>query len=163
MEILDLYNDSGEKLNETIIRGNKPDIGKNIMLSVVYIKNNSDKYLIQKQSLVKGNKYSSTGGHVVHNETGLETIIREVNEELGITDIKNKIKYITTFKYPNKSCIFNVYLLKVDNIDISSIKLQTEEVAEIEWYDKSKINELINNGNFLESHAYIFQNYIDKE
>ena len=160
-EILDLYNDNGERLNEVIERGNKPSVGKNIMLSVAYIKNSDGLYLIQKQSKEKGNKYSSTGGHVIHNENGYETIVREIAEELGINNIENKIKYITTFKYPTKSCIFNVYLLEIDNLDLSSIKLQSEEVAEITWYDKLKINELIRNGEFLETHAYIFQNYID--
>ena len=161
MEILDLYDDMGKKLDETIVRGTKPDIGKNIMLSVAYIRNNSGLYLIQKQSNEKGNKYSSTGGHVIHNENGLETIIREINEELGINNVEDNIKHITTFKYPTKACIFNVYLLEIGDLDISSIKIQQEEVSKIAWYDKSKINELIKNGNFLETHAYIFQNYID--
>lgn len=39
MEILDLYDDLGNKLNETINRGDKTTKGKNIMLSVIFIKN----------------------------------------------------------------------------------------------------------------------------
>lgn len=50
MELLDLYDDFGHCLNETIIRDNKIPNNKNIMLSVVYIKN---KYLIQKRRLLK--------------------------------------------------------------------------------------------------------------
>ena len=94
MEILDLYDDNCNKLNETILRGIKPPIGMNIMLSVVYIKNNDGKYLIQKQSLKKGGNYSSTGGHVTHNEDGLVTIIRELYEELNIKNVENSIKYM---------------------------------------------------------------------
>ena len=39
MELLDLYDDLGKNLNETIVRGEKIPNNKNIMLSVVYIKN----------------------------------------------------------------------------------------------------------------------------
>ena len=161
MEILDLYNDLGEKLKETIIRGEKPDKGKNIMLSVIFIKNNEDKYLIQKTSKAKGNYFSSTGGHVTQGENGLETIKRELEEELDIVNISDKIQHIKTFKYPTKHCIFNVYLLKVEQPDISELKLQKEEVEEVKLLTSKEIEDIINNGNFLESHAYIFKNFIN--
>ncbi|MBR2248804.1 MAG: NUDIX hydrolase [Bacilli bacterium] len=117
MEILDLYDDKFNKINETIVRGDIPSKGKNIMLSVSFIINKNNEYLIQKTSKEKGSKYSSTGGHVTHNEDALSTIIRELKEELDIDTNSNKIKHITTFKYPNKSLIFNVYLLEIDNIN----------------------------------------------
>ncbi len=161
MEILDLYNDLGEAIGETIIRGEKPDKGKNIMLSVIFIKDSDGKYLIQKTSKEKGNRYSSTGGHVTHGESGLETIKRELEEELGITNVSDKIQYIKTFKYPTKNCIFNVYLLEVEQLDISKIKLQKEEVAVVEFLTYKEIKDIINNGDFLESHAYIFENFIN--
>ena len=123
MEILDLYDDFGQKLKETINRGEKTEEGKNIMLSVAFIKNSKGEFLIQKTSKEKGNRYSSTGGHVMHGETGLETIKRELEEELGISATEQDLKYIATFKYPKKNCIFNVYLLNID-IDLSKIKLQ---------------------------------------
>ena len=48
MEILDLYDDQGNKLNKTINRGEVPADGENIMLSVAFIRNSDGKYLIQK-------------------------------------------------------------------------------------------------------------------
>lgn len=161
MEILDLYNDLGEKLKETIIRGEKPDKGKNIMLSVIFIKNNEDKYLIQKTSKTKGNYFSSTGGHVTQGENGLETIKRELEEELGIVNVSDKIQHIKTFKYPTKPCIFNVYLLNIEQLNISELKLQKEEVEEVKLLTSKEIENIINNGDFLESHAYIFKNFIN--
>lgn len=159
MEILDLYDDNFKYLNETIIRGTKPDSGKNIMLSIVFIKNSDNKYLIQKTSKEKGNMYASTGGHVKHNENAEDTIIRELEEELSIKININELKKIIIFKYPNRSCIFNVYLLEKD-IDINKIKLQYEEVDKIEWMTISEIENKIDSASFLESHAYIFNNYI---
>ncbi len=159
MEILDLYDDNGKKLNEIITRGEKTENGKNIMLSVIFIKN-KEEYLIQKTSKEKGSKYSSTGGHVIHGEDGFTTIKRELNEELGINPKEDDIKFVTTFKYPSKNCIFNVYKLEIDNLNLDTIKLQESEVESICYLNKEKIEKIIEEGNFLESHAYIFKNYI---
>lgn len=160
MEILDLYDDFGQKLKETINRGEKTEEGKNIMLSVAFIENSKGEFLIQKTSKEKGNRYSSTGGHVTHGETGLETIKRELKEELGIDATEQNLKYIATFKYPKKNCIFNVYLINLD-IDLSKIKLQDEEVESVKYLSIEEINNIINEGTFLESHAYIFKHYIN--
>ena len=143
MEILDLYDDFGQKLKETINRGEKTEEGKNIMLSVAFIKNSEGEFLIQKTSKEKRNRYSSTGGHVMHGETGLETIKRELEEELGISATEQDLKYIATFKYPKKNCIFNVYLLNID-IDLSKIKLQDEEVESVKYLSVEEINNIIN-------------------
>ena len=157
MEILDLYNDLGE----TIVRGEKTDKGKNIMLSVIFIKDSKGRYLIQKTSKEKGDRYSSTGGHVTHGENGFDTIKRELEEELGITGVDSEIQYIATFKYPTKNCVFNVYLLEVEQLNISEIKLQKEEVAEVKFLTCEEIKNIIVHGDFLESHAYIFENFIN--
>ena len=39
MEILDLYDDDGNKLAKTIVRGEVPSDGENIMLAIIFIKN----------------------------------------------------------------------------------------------------------------------------
>ena len=161
MEILDLYNDLGKCIGETIVRGEKTYKGKNIMLSVIFIKDSKGRYLIQKTSKKKGDRYSSTGGHVTHGENGFDTIKRELEEELSIMCDDNKIKYINTFKYPTKNCIFNVYLLEIEQLNISKIKLQKEEVAEVKFLTCEEIEDTISHGYFLESHAYIFENFIN--
>lgn len=160
MEILDLYDDYGNKLNETINRGEVPSEGKNIMLSVIFIKNADNKYLIQKSSKAKGGLYTTTGGHVIHNETGLSTIIREVAEEIGVTIAKDSITHIATFKYPGRYCLFNVYLTENNKMDISNIKLQQAEVENVYWLTKDEILNLIDSHLFLESHGYIFKKYL---
>jgi len=159
MEILDLYDDNFNKLDETIVRGNSIPSGKNIMLSVVFIENKDNKYLIQKTSISKGGEYSTTGGHVLSGEDSEISIIREIKEELGIDiDIK-ELKHLNTFKYSTKPCIFNIYLLNKD-IDINDIVLQEEEVESVKWLSTLEIEKLINNNEFLVSHGYIFNNYV---
>ena len=159
MEILDLYDDNFNKLDEIIVRGNSIPSGKNIMLVVVFIKNKDNKYLIQKTSVSKGGEYSTTGGHVLSSEDGETSIIREIKEELGIDVDIDELKHVSTIKYPSKPCIFNIYILDKD-IDISKLVLQSEEVMSVEWLSDIEIEKLINDNNFLESHGYIFDNYI---
>ena len=160
MELLDLYDDNGNKLGKTIERGKKFDEG-NIMLALAFIKNSSDKYLIQKTSKEKGSKYSLTGGHVVHNEEALPTIIREIEEELGLLVDENDIEFISLDKHPNKPALFNIFLVNKD-ININDLKLQKEEVESASFLTKDKVLDLIDNDLFHESHAYFFKKYIEK-
>ena len=160
MEVLDLYDDNGNKLNEEIIRGNKPELGKNIMLSIVFIKDKNGKYLVQKTSKEKGGKFATTGGHVIKGETGIITIIREIKEELGLNIKKEELVFINKLKYPTKQCIFNIYALNIDSSIMDNIELQESEVESVVLMDKKEIMKEIAKGNFLESHAYIFEKNI---
>ena len=51
MEILDLYDDNGNLLNKTVVRGEHFDNG-NIMISIVFINNSNGEFLIQKMVLL---------------------------------------------------------------------------------------------------------------
>lgn len=161
MEILSLYDDNGNEINETIKRGIKPEKG-NIMISIIFIKNKEGKYLIQKTSKEKGSEYSTTGGHVSKGETPLKTIIRETKEELGINIIEKEIEYIGLEKNKEKPILFSVYEITKD-IDISKLNLQKEEVESIEWITKEKINNLIKDNKFKKTHGLIFEKYIKNE
>ena len=57
MELLDLYDEKGNKLNKTVERGKHPYDGY-ILLSIVFIKNTKGEYLIQKTSKEKDFKYA---------------------------------------------------------------------------------------------------------
>ena len=93
MELLNIYDDNGNKTGRIIERGDKSvKLSKNehIAISVIFIENDNGEFLIQKTSKEKGNIYSSTGGHVDSCETPITAIKREVKEELGI-DISNDL------------------------------------------------------------------------
>lgn len=161
MELLDLYDEDGRKLGSTIKRGEKPKNGY-VMLSIVFIKNSYGKYLIQKTSDEtsdeKGSKYSSTGGHVTHNEDGISTIICELKEELGLNIVDDELQNIALVKHPKGPCIINLYLINKD-IDINTLKLQTEEVESVMWMSNNEIISLIKEDKFLGSHGYLFEKY----
>jgi 8-oxo-dGTP pyrophosphatase MutT (NUDIX family) len=156
-EILDVYNNKFELTGKTIERGKK-ELSKNeyIMLAVVFIKNSDEKYLIQKTSKDKGNIFSSTGGHVLHNENPIEAIVREIKEELNLTIKKQQLKFIDKVILEGKPCIFNLYVLECD-FDVRQIKMQEEEVESLQWLDASQIVNLIKENEFLKSHGELFK------
>lgn len=94
MEYLDIYNEKKEKLNKKIKRGDKLLDNEHILVAVIFIENSEGKYLIQKTSKEKGEKYATTGGHVLSGETPKTAIIRETKEELGLDVSNENIIYI---------------------------------------------------------------------
>ena len=162
MELLDIYDNNGNLTGRQIVRGDKTVIlskDEHIALSVIFIENDNNEFLIQKTSKEKGGEFSSTGGHVDSGETPLVSIKREVKEELGINvDKDNIISYgYLLYDMPLR---YLYYLKK--NINISDIKVQKEEVEYVEYMSVDKINKLIDKGEMLESHGILFKTLIKK-
>ena len=157
MELLDIYNDNGKITGKVVERGKNNisfEKGEHIAVSIIFIQNSNDEFLIQKTSKQKGEKFSSTGGHVLHNEKPIDAIKREVKEELGI-DISNDnvidLGY-TIFDFPIR---FLFYLKK--DINLKDIALQLNEVESISYMSIKKIKDIINNGLMLETHTKLFK------
>ena len=154
MELLDVYNDKGQKTNKTIERGQKCEnilkTNEFIAVSIIYIENEKEEFLIQKTSKEKGGEYSSTGGHIDHNETPLSTIKREVKEELGIDISKDNIIDLgyLHFDYPLR---FIFYLKK--DINLKDIKIQKEEVESVSYMNIKELKEIIKKGLMNKGHA----------
>ena len=91
----------------------------------------------------------------------MQGIITEVKEELGI-EIKNPI----LFKQASgRDTLCDLYYLK-QNIDISKIIIQKEEVDDVKWASIEEINELMEKGLFNKGHYMMFKDcleYLNKE
>lgn len=159
MEYLDIYNEKKEKLNKKIKRGDKLLDNEHILVTVIFIENNEGKYLIQKTSKEKGEKYATTGGHVLSGETPKTAIIREVKEELGLDISNENIIYIgdLLFGIP----FGEIYYLKKD-LDVSKLSLQHEEVEQVEYLSKDEILKLIETEKMTKSHGLMFKKMLDK-
>ena len=159
MEKLDLYNIQGEKLNKTINRGEKPNEGEFIKLSVIWIKSDI-RYLIQVCSEEKGGEYAVTGGHVSAGNTSRKQAIVEAEEELGIILKEEDLEFLDSV-YRNHA-IFDVYLYEDEDYTLSNKKfdLQKSEVEEICWLSKNDIEDLIIKGMFRESSAEQYFKFI---
>lgn len=152
MELLDVYDDNGKKTGKVVERGTNNSFreGEHIAVAIIYIENNNNEFLIQKTSKEKGGRYSSTGGHVDHNEEPIDTIKREVKEELGIDISKDKIIELgyLIFDFPVR---FIFYLQK--DINLNDIILQSEEVESVSYMNQKEIENIIEKGLMNEGHA----------
>ena len=162
MELLDIYDDNGNVTGRTIVRGDKSIIlneHEHIALSVIFIENSNGEFLIQKSSIQKGGEFTSTGGHVNSGETPLIAIKREVKEELGINIDEDDIEEYGFLSY-DKPLRYIFYLKK--DVELTNIKVQTEEVEYAKYMSIAEINELIATNKMLKSHGIIFNEMLKR-
>lgn len=161
MELLDVYDDNGMRTNKVVKKTCKDSEfakGEHIAVAIIYIENSNGEFLIQKTSKQRGSRYSSTGGHIKHNEDPIDTIKREVREELGIDITNDNIIDLgcLVFDFPVR---FIFYLRK--DIELSDIVLQKEEVESVSYMDTNKLMEFIKKGLMHRAHAKILKRVLD--
>ena len=154
MEFWDVIDEKGNKTGKMIERGKFPK--ELIHLGAdVWIINSKNEILIQKRSANKKhspNLWAMTGGSAIAGENSKDTILREVKEELGIDITKEKLILIKQYKVKHQTTspvIIDTYLIKQD-INISDITMQEEELSEVKWATWEKCEEIFDNGQFLE-------------
>ena len=160
MEYRDLYDSNRVLTNEKIKKTDKVPKGKYYITVVVFIQNDKNEFLLQINK--KYNMWSTTGGHPKSGESSLDGIITEIKEELGIIINKENITLIKTYK--TEDDFVDLYYLK-ENIDLSNIIKQEEEVKEVKWFNRNEINNLIKENKFLNSHIEFYKDcliYLDK-
>ena len=152
MELLDVYDSLGNKTGRIVERGKQDEFfgeDEHIAVAIIYIENDKGEFLIQKTSKEKGGHYSSTGGHINHGEDAFSTIVREVNEELGI-DVSNdniiSLGHICV-DFPVR---FVFYLKK--NLDLNDITLQKDEVESVSYMSVDEIRDILDKGQMNKGH-----------
>lgn len=160
MELLQLFDENKNMLNEGIERDKKKEVpeGKYFMIILLFIENNN-KFLIQKTSANRESIYATTGGHVTFGDDALKTVIKEAQEELGLEIKKEDLKEIETLK--QKYGYMTIYYYN-KNVDINNLKLQEEEVESVNWMSIDEINDLIDKDMFRKSHIVPFQKVLEK-
>ena len=106
------------------------------------------KILFEKRgkTQIDAGKLDLCSGHVSGDELPIQTMVRELQEELGITeDDSRNLKYLGKVdmdyyllsnkgeNFPNLKCLGTVYALKMH--DISKIKIDNYEVVREGWLD----------------------------
>ena len=152
MEIWDILDSEGKQTGRTMVKGEeKVPEGFYHLGADVWLKNSANKILIQKRSHQKKlspNVWAMTGGSVIKGETSIETIEREAFEELGVQLNIKDAKRLTRFRTGN--VWVDTYFLKQD-IDLSQIIMQKEEVSEVKWATYEEIEEIYQNGQFIKN------------
>ncbi len=160
MEIVDKFDNKRRPLHKTSERHDKVD-GEYRQSVHTWIQNSKGEFLIQKRTPNKKffpNMWSQTGGGVDTGETTLQAALRECKEELGIDINPNNMELILSFK--RKYDFVDVWLVKQD-IDISELVLQEDEVADVKWATIDEIKDLMNSGKLAKSIEVYFNMFIE--
>lgn len=143
-EVWDLYDENGELLDMKMKRGMPIPEGCYHKIVSVWIRNSRGEYLLSKRTpekLVSPGVWECTGGAVDIGETTLDAAIREVKEELGIELDPAKGVLARSSKHDLMREFYDVWAFEED-VDISEVKLQAEEVVDVRWMTKAEVEEL---------------------
>lgn len=149
-ELCDVYDVNGNKTGEVFIRGEALREGQYQLAANMWIINSKLQILIQKRSKSKKSFpdiWATHGGSVGMGENSLNASIREAYEEIGIVIQAESIRYLTRNINPN--LIMDNYIV-IQEFDIRSAVLQSEEVSEIKWASLEEIEHMIKNKTFFE-------------
>lgn len=152
-EIFDIYKRDGEYLGtkeKSICHSKNPGFYHKPVW--IWIINDNKEILIQKRAKSKKNFPDlwdmPSAGHVEAGEKIIDGAIRETFEELGIETIEEEYEFLFEYIHDEAFEIAEVFLLK-KNIDLSSIKLQKEEVSEVKWLKYDEFRKLFFSNEFV--------------
>ena len=150
MEYWDVYDKKGKWKRRAIRKGERLKNDEYHIIVEGWILRDDGNFIIQRRALDKksfaGMWYCSAGGSVISRETPKEGMVREFKEELGV-DISEEelhLKRIIT----EKNTIFYIFLVR-KNISLDEIKLQEEEVMDVDLADPNKIRKMVKDKTFI--------------
>ena len=149
MEDWDLYDRYGEKLGKRVESGTALPEGTYRKIVHAWILNENEEFLIQKRaSHLKWfpNKWATTTGGVLSTDIGVVSAVkREIFEELGIDSKSINLSFDSDIILGN--LIVSIWKGQVDRNLINRIALN-DEVADVQWMNKTKIETLRKEDNF---------------
>ena len=108
------------------------------------------KMLIQQRQPFKdgwSNLWDITvGGSSVAGDTSIDAAVREVREEVGIQLSPAELRKTMTIDFGHG---FDDFYTVTKDVDISSLKLQYEEVQQVKWADADEIKSMIDEEIFI--------------
>ena len=149
MEYFDLLDKNRNFMNKILPRGTKLKSGEFNQGCEVFILLQNNKILLTQRCELKSHPlmWEAPGGCTIAGETTLDTAIREINEEIGLNIKAEDFKLLSTQLY--KSQFVDVYMVKLNNLDISNLKLQPEEVAQAKIVTFTELEQMIENNQIV--------------
>ena len=149
MEERDFFDKRRTQIGETTTKESNIAEGKYIQVVIICIENHKNEFLIQKRAQKKNGKWALTGGHVISGENSEHAILREVQEELGLTLEEKEIELV--FSKRAYDCFVDVYYTKKE-VEFVNLNLEQREVETVKWMNLEEIKTLKENDAFLECH-----------
>lgn len=162
-EFVDLYDDNKKNTGIVIPRSKEKELpeGYHILVSALLVMNTENKIMMQLTSKEKGNILSLPSGHVLHNESSEDTIVREMYEEQGLKIDKKRLTLVEE-RLANKIAFFDIYYLKADYKRENMI-LQKEEVEDVIWMTSEDIFKAFDEGKVRKSSADSIRNFLNRK
>lgn len=163
-ELIDVYNSKKQKTGKIVER--KSDIKfekEDYIISVTcWIINSDKKILLTRRKLDKssGGMWEPTTGLVKSEESSLQAIIRELNEEIGIEVENSEIKLVKEIIEHGQKCNYfrDIYILKKD-LDLKMIDFKDGEVIDAKYVTISELKDMINKKESFEYLLYFINLY----
>lgn len=162
MELVDLLNNRKELTGETCERNAVPD-GKYRLSIHIWIINDKNEILIQQRSANRKkfpNMWTNTGGACVAGETSIETVFRELKEELDITPNIDNLELIASYK--REKDYVDVWVLR-QNVNITDLKFNDNEVQDAKWVTVEDWKKLLIEEQAVKSSTDYFLKYMNNE
>lgn len=153
MELVDLYSEDRIPLGKTADRHEhraRESFDEYRMVVHICIFNSKGQMLIQQRSMNKdafpGMWDVSAAGGVGAGETSRQGAEREVQEELGYELDLTGVRPSMTVNYDGG---FDDFYLVVRELDLTKLRLQTEEVSAVRWASLEDVLALLDSGCFV--------------
>lgn len=161
MELLDICDIEGIPTGETVEREVAHTEGINHRTAHVWVVRKEQgvwQVLLQKRALNKdsfpGRFDTSSAGHIQAGDEPLESALRELEEELGISAATDELEYIGKFHveydkefngrmFRDRETAF-VYIYS-NPVDIEKLVLQEEEIMDVKWFEIDELDLAIRN------------------
>ena len=160
MELVDVYNERYENTGKSKERGKTKETEYR-KACFVWIINSENKILVQQRSKTRKhypNLWAATSGGGLSGETSIQSMLRELKEELGLNIKEKELTFIGTYKRVND--FVDTYLLEKD-IDVNDVTIQPEEVQNVKWMSIYHFEKLIARGEASDTSFGLFKNYYD--
>ena len=158
-EILDIFDERGNKTGERMEKETAIKSGKLIKAFQIWIIDSNSQVLVQKRANTRrhdAGKIDLLSGHVQRRELESHAVQREIKEELGPNAIKQRefqklvkvgSEHIDFRKYGKEgNYIVPWYLLKLNRtISNEDLQLEKEEVDTVQWIDYETFKNMIIN------------------
>ena len=154
-EYLDIVDESGQPTGEIVSREKAHQKGilhRTAHVWVIQKTGQGYDILLQKRSEEKdsfpGLYDTSSAGHIPAGDEPMESALRELKEELGITASENELHYAGSFRIQYEKEFHGrmfrdnevtwVYVYDAP-VDIGKLTLQESEVSEVRWFDLDEV------------------------
>ena len=157
MELFDVIDSEGNPTGQIVSRETAHEEGiphRTAHIWIIREKEGRVQILLQKRSQNKdsfpGKFDTSSAGHIQAGDEPLESALRELKEELGISAVPEQLHFAGTFpisfarefhgKMFRDEEIAFVYIYK-ESVNTDELVLQTEEVESVQWFDLKEVCE----------------------